>query len=122
MENIGTQMGFCSQTADLWQMVGYGVMIAKIVIPVMLILIGIVTLGKAVISTDEKEIKKSINQLLKKFVLAVCILFIPAIVNAVFGLISGFDDVKADYLVCQKCVTHPNSNACLSHINSKDAN
>lgn len=114
---IGKADGFCATTAPVWQFAGYAVLVLKIVIPSILIILGIVALGKAVIAADDKEIKTAVNSLIKKFIAAVIIFFIPNIVSALFGIVNGFKDVQADYDVCVKCITSPNSNKCVAHLN-----
>ncbi len=116
MELFGTEAGFCSQTAGLWQLVGYLFMIFKIVIPISLIVTGILTLGKAVISNDEKENKKGYSTLLKSIITAVVIFFIPSIVTALFGVVDGFNELRPDYDVCKRCMTNPKSDYCTSKV------
>ena len=102
--------GFCSQTANIWQVLGYVVMIFKIVIPLLLIVFGMVDLGKAVISDDEKAISKAVNQLVRRFIAAVVIFFVPTIVSALFNALSIMDaEEQADYNVCVQCVTNVGS-------------
>ena len=115
---IGQANGFCATTAPVWQFAGYAVLVLKIVIPSILIILGIVALGKAVIAADDKEIKTAVNSLIKKFIAAVIIFFIPNIVSALFGIVNGFKDVQADYDVCVKCITSPNSNKCVAHLSN----
>ena len=112
MEYYGTEAGFCSQTASLWQLVGYFLMIVKIIIPAVLIIMGIITLGKAVISNDEKESKKGYITIVRKIVTAVVIFFVPSIVTALFSIINEFNELKPDYNVCRKCMTNPYSDYC----------
>lgn len=112
MDLFGTEYGFCAQTAGLWQLVGYLILIAKIVIPVSLIISGIIILGKTVISSDEKENKNQYSRLTKCIIAGICTFFIPYIISAMFGIVSGFKDLKPDYNVCQRCMTHPNSAYC----------
>ena len=104
-------IGFCSNTANIWSVVGYFVLIIKIVIPLLLIVLGMIDLGKAVISSDEKAIKSSTNILIKRFIAAVVIFFLPSIGGACFRLVNGFSSVEADYMVCVNCVTNP-QNQC----------
>ena len=115
---IGKADGFCATTAPVWQFAGYAVLVLKIVIPSILIILGIVALGKAVIAADDKEIKTAVNSLIKKFIAAVIIFFIPNIVSALFGIVSGFQSVKPDYDVCVKCITSPNSKNCTNNISN----
>ena len=116
MELIGTEKGFCAQTAVFWQFIGQVITIFKIVIPVILIVIGIITLGKAVISTDEKDMKNGVNSMIKKFITAVVIFFLPTIVTALFGIVNDFNELKDDYAVCQKCIAQPKGDYCKSKV------
>ncbi len=97
-------MGFCADTAKIWNVLGYVVMIIKIVIPLMLIILGMVDLGKAVISSDEKSINKAVSTLIKRFVAAVVLFFIPTIVSAIFNALDLLGD-GTDYNTCVQCVT-----------------
>ena len=100
--------GFCHETAVLWQFVGIVLLVVKIVIPVILIILGMVDLGKAVIASKDDAISKSAKQLLMRLIAAVVIFFIPTIVSAIFFLIGSFNnDVRADYEVCRECIEHP---------------
>ena len=110
--SIRTNKGFCYNTSVIFQFIGYIVMVLKIVIPAILIVIGVVALGKAVIADDDKEIKTAVNSLIKKFITAVFIFFIPTIVSALFSIVNGFSDVKPDYDICVKCITNPGKGTC----------
>ncbi len=112
MDTIGTEGGFCAQTAGIWQLVGYFILIFKIVLPIILIVIGILTLGKAVITDDDKVAKTCFNSMIKKFLLAIVIFFIPSIISAAFKLLKDFSDVKDDYLVCEMCIIRPRGSYC----------
>ena len=50
-------MDFCYKTANIWQIIGYVFLILKIIITLILIILGIIDVGKAVISSDEKNYK-----------------------------------------------------------------
>lgn len=112
MEKVGTELGFCSETVEIWQLIGYLILIFKIVLPIILIIVGILTLGKAVITDDEKEAKKCFNSMIIKFITAIVIFFIPSIVSAGFKLLRNFSDVKEDYTVCEMCVICPRGSFC----------
>ena len=101
-------LSFCNETATIWQFIGWVLFVFKIVIPLLLILFLIIDLGKAVVSSDEKAIKSATTSLVKRAIAAVVIFFIPTLVSAVFGIVSGFSgDVKNQYKICAQCVTHP---------------
>ncbi len=98
---------FCTDTASIWHFVGQLVTVFKIIIPIIIIILGIIDLGKAVIASDEKEISKATNFLIKRFIAGIVIFFIPTIVGALFSILASFSEVKADYNVCVKCITAP---------------
>lgn len=125
MGTVGTATGFCASTADIWQIVGIFLLIFKIVIPIILIILGMFDLGKAVISSDDKAIGKSVKALAMRLVAAVIIFFIPTLISFIFSLVSAFNsEAKADYDVCRACITYPNGGkenegSCNYYINSK---
>lgn len=103
-------LGFCSDAAPIFKFIGNIVTLFKIIIPIILIVIGVVGLGKAVIANDDKEIKTATNSLIKKLIVGICIFFIPTIVNAVFNFVGTRTDAEAnDTKVCIDCITSPSS-------------
>ncbi len=107
---VGTETsGFCANTANIWQIVGYVLLVFKIVIPILLIIWGMLDLGKAVIASKDDEIKKATKSLAMRAISAVVIFFIPTIVGVLLGLISNFSasGAKDDWNVCRSCITDP---------------
>lgn len=105
--------GFCWQSAAVWQFVGVLLLVFKIVIPIILIVLGAVDLGKAVISDKEEAINKQIKIFTRRLIAAVAIFFIPNIVSAIFLIITSFkNEAKADYEYCRVCVVHPHNAVC----------
>ena len=101
---------FCTDTKDIWIFLGKILFILKILIPVILVVLGIIGLGKAVVADDDKEIKTQVNKLIKKFIAAVLIFFLPSIVKACFGLVDQFNgEVKAEYIKCVNYITDPHN-------------
>lgn len=105
---LGDVSTFCASTANIWQIVGYIVLILKIGIPIILIVLGMVDLGKAVISSDDKAISKAVGTLTKRFIAAVIIFFVPSIVSAVFKMVTGtaINATGSDTNICVQCVTN----------------
>ena len=62
--------------------------IFMIVIPIALIIYGTIDLGKAVIASDEKEVKAAQSRLIKRFIYAALIFFVPMLVGVVMNIIS----------------------------------
>ena len=109
-------MSFCYKTAIIWQVVGYVFLIAKIVIPIILIILGMVDLGKAVILSDDKAISKAAKSLLMRTIAAIAIFFIPTIIKVAFEFVAGFnEDMKNDAQNCIDCLTSPNGSCDTSY-------
>lgn len=56
-------------------------------VPILLIIMGSIDLGKAVMASDDKEIKGATSKLIKRAIAAVAIFFIPLIVNLLIGMV-----------------------------------
>lgn len=64
----------------------------QIGIPIILILLGMLDLGKAVVASKEDEIKAAQKLLVKRAIYALAIFFVVLIVQLVFGLLSSTGD------------------------------
>lgn len=100
-------LDFCGDSMPLMKFFNTVLTIFKIVIPVLLIIFGMIDLGKAVVSSDEKAIKSSTSSLIKKLVAALVIFFLPTIVSAIINLTGAKDDngKPIGSTACIKCVT-----------------
>lgn len=88
------------------KLVGYIIIIVKVIVPIILIVLGSFDLYKGVIGKDEKALTKGIKTLLLRLVLGVFIFFIPNIVDWAFDLFyenAGGDNNKQ----CITCVLDP---------------
>ena len=68
--------------------------ILQIGLPIILIVLGTLDLGKAVISSDDKAVKEAQSKLIKRCIYAILVFFIVTLVNLVFsmvGTIAGDD-------------------------------
>lgn len=108
------EKGFCESTANIWQIVGYILFAAKIIIPLLLIIFGIMDLGKAVIASKDDEIKKATTSLVKRAIAAVVIFLIPTIVTFIMGIVSDFatSGAQEDFEICKTCISRPNATEC----------
>ncbi len=77
------------------------IVIIKIVVPILLIIFGMLDLGKAVIASKEDEIKKGQQTFIKRIVAAVIVFFVFQIVQIVIGFVSGSS--KSTVTRCMEC-------------------
>lgn len=104
------ELGFCAGTATIWQLVGKILFVFKIVIPILVLIFGMIDLGKAVVASKDDEIKKAAKSLGFRAVAGVIIFFIPTLVGFIFTLAGpAFSDVESDYEICSTCITSPGS-------------
>lgn len=105
---------FCANTHEILALVGWALTIFKVVIPLIIIALGLLDLGKAAVSSKPEEIKKSATSLVWRIVGGIVIFFIPTIVMLVFGFVANFGDTKnnIDFDVCYGCITSPWGGAC----------
>ena len=96
---------FCHNARDILSLVGTFMTIFKIAIPVLLIVLGSVDLGKAVVASDDKAIKTATSVLVKRIIIGIIIFFIPTIVNVIFKLFTGGEQAYNDANVCISCIT-----------------
>lgn len=101
--------GICGEedVHKILKMVGYILIIAKVMVPLILIVIGTIDLYKAVIGKDEKDLTKSIKLLMLRIALGIFIFFIPTLVNLVIDSIKNPVGDKENNAQCISCVLDP---------------
>lgn len=80
---------FCGDTGNIWHFIGQVVKILQIVIPVLIILLGTIDLGKAVIAGEDKKIKEAQKALISRIIYGVVIYFVVTIVIVIFGMVGA---------------------------------
>jgi len=76
------------------------VTLIKIAIPILLIIFGMLDLGKAVVAAKEDEIKKGQQTFVKRAIAAVIVFFVIQIVQIVVRFVSGNDQNIAGCFNC----------------------
>ena len=92
---------FCTETERVWALIGNIIRVLQIAIPIIIILLGSIDLGKAVMAGDDKVIKESQKMFLKRLMYGVVVFFVVFIVRAVFSIIG---DNNATTSTCWKAV------------------
>ena len=106
---VAGDVGFCRKTAEIWQLVGTILMVIKIVFPLLVVIFGIIDIGKSVVAQKPEEISKSFKSFLYRLAAAIAIFFIPTVVAFGINLANGFQTVNNDYSVCSGCISSPSS-------------
>ena len=89
------------------QIVGWMLFVIKILAPLILIIMGIIELAKAVISSDDKAISAAINALIKRAIAAVVIFFIPTIIALIFNIVGEASEAKTKFKCLSTCISNP---------------
>lgn len=110
-------MTFCQDAQAFVYTIGMFLLVFKIIIPVLLIIFGMIDLGKAVISSDEKAVSKAAKSLLNRVIAGVCIFFVPTIIGIAFNMVGDFKDLKEDYSICSSCISNPLGKTCTDAAN-----
>lgn len=99
----------CADTYEILQVVGWALTIFKIVIPLVIIALGLIDLGKAAVSNKPEEIKKSATSLMWRVAGGILIFFIPTLVMIIFRFVGIFNTTteQSDFPICEKCITAP---------------
>lgn len=111
---LGAVGDFCTKMAGPLKFVGIVLWIFKIAIPVIIVIMGMMDLGKAVTASKDDEIKKAMKQLMVRLISGVLIFFIPTIIMFVFRIITEFNAIEGatNFEVCEACILKPTSKTC----------
>ncbi|MEG1313804.1 MAG: hypothetical protein RSD40_05770 [Bacilli bacterium] len=79
----------CAGLLPVFKIIRLGIFpIFQVGVPVLLLIFGSIDLGKAVMSSDEKQIKEATGKLIKRAVAAVVFFLIPMLVTLVMNIIA----------------------------------
>ena len=93
-----------------YKFIGHIVVIAKIFIPLIIIIFGIVDLFKSVTSAKPEEIAKSLKTLAFRAIAGVLIFFLPAIISLVFSWVDGWSSqYENETKSCFNCIWDVNN-------------
>lgn len=89
----GIKKDNCKGLGSIVRLIKKGVFpIIQIGIPILLVIMGTVDLGKAVISSDEKEVKGAQSRLIKRCIYAILIFFMVTLVSIIMNLVATSKD------------------------------
>ena len=108
---------FCTETANTWKVIGVGVSIIKIMVPILIIITGMLPFFKAIMKGTPEELMAAFKTLLFKILAGLIVFLAPAIVTATIELLVDYDDNNSTIKVCTSCVNSPNGGVCEGAIN-----
>lgn len=82
--------------------------ILKVAIPLIIVILGIISLVKVIISDDQNMLSNAISSLIKRFIIGVFIFFIPTLISTIIGYIDDADNVTSEYRACTECLLNSN--------------
>lgn len=97
---------FCAEGSDVYpflNLLAMVITIVKVVIPLLLIIFGMLDVGKAVVGSKEDDIKKALKQFAYRAAAAVLVFFIPSIVGLLMTAVGQTG--KADGVDWRECAT-----------------
>lgn len=80
--------------------------IVKVIVPIILIILGMLDLGKAMASQDEKSMNDSKKKIIRRAISGMIIFFVPTIVQFIFGMIGT--DTTNELISCVDCFINKN--------------
>lgn len=85
-----------SNLDPVWNIIGFIVKAIWIGVPILLIVLGMIDLGKAVIASKEDEVKKAWKAFGRRFLVAVAVFAVVWIVTAVFSMVANLGGDAVD--------------------------
>lgn len=84
------------------KIIGIVIFAIKVVIPILLIIFGMLDLGKAIMAQKEDEIKKGQQTFLKRLLTAAIVFLVVILTQFVVNIVAGDDDTGV--WACTKCI------------------
>lgn len=95
----------------LINIISMAITIIQIAVPLLLIIFGMLDLGKAVMAQKEDEIKKGQQTFLKRLLAAAIVFFVVVIVKLVIGLVADSTESK-NITGCIDCFINGDTKSC----------
>lgn len=100
------------------KILGYVILICKWIVPLIIIVLGMIDYGKAVVSNDDKALNKATAALIRRIVAGISIFLIPTIIVAILNITIPSTDISLEgegkttigdtnFGHCTKCLFDP---------------
>lgn len=101
-----------SSSLKAFQILGYILIIIKILVPLIIIVLGSIEFFKASLSGDDKANNAALKALFNKIILGISIFFVPTILDVMLSMVKETKEVGNNYKECTKCLLNPTSSDC----------
>lgn len=88
------------------------ILIIKIAVPILLIIFGMLDLGKAVVAAKEDEIKKGQQTFIKRLITGAIVFLVISVVQILIRFLAGNDTAKASIVQCFNCFVRGKTDSC----------
>ena len=95
LDVCGTYLGGAGIPSNLAYIIYLIVRLIQVVVPILLIVWGMLDLGKAVMAQKEDEIKKGQNIFIKRLIAAAIVFFVVTIVNFLVSIVAKASDAES---------------------------
>lgn len=98
----------CSQEGILksFRFFGYILFVVKIIVPILLIIMGTMDFGKAVVASNQDAVSKAAKMFAMRIATGIAIFLLPTVVNFIFDLLPSS---VSDYNACKTCLFEPSN-------------
>ena len=87
-----------------FKLASFAIDLAKIAVPIILIIFGMIDLSKAVVDAKDDSIKKSALQFGTRMAVGVLIFFVPTIILLIFDNVDKWDGIESKFSPCLNCL------------------
>lgn len=108
----------CGEISEALRVLGYLIVVAKIAVPLIIIIIGCIKFINAIVSKPGVDtLKDDAKKMLWSLISGILVFFIPPIVYTAMSFIDNFQtNQTADSQVCKECILKPFSDTCTNAV------
>lgn len=108
----------CAMNAKMLRSFGILILVAKVAVPLIIIVSAVIHFGSVVMSGKEEDMQKAIKKTGLSIAAGIIVFVLPSLVNVIFLATTNFNP-SDDSKICSSCLLHPGSDLCLKYA-SKD--
>ena len=101
-------LGLCDQEGILrtFKIINILLQIARILVPIIIIIAGSIDLFKVTTNGQDDEIKKVFNQLIRRIIAGLVVFMLPTIINFFLNMNAKYKETATEFAGCSSCLTN----------------